>query len=97
MLRRALNSAYPRVPDLLPLSSDVNRAGLARLLQASAAWAGTVHEAEALGGDGFADTSVRLAGTRRDLVIGVRLAVDSPPGPNGQPRVASVTLRPLGE
>jgi hypothetical protein len=97
MLRRALNSAYPRVPDLLPLATDVNRAALARLLQASAAWAGTVHEAEVLGGDGFAETSVRLAGTRRDLVVAVRLAVDRPPGPNGEPRVAAVTLRPLGD
>jgi CubicO group peptidase (beta-lactamase class C family) len=97
MLRRALNNAYPRVPELLPLSPDVDRAALARLLQSGAAWAGTVHEAEVLGGDGFAETSVRLAGTRRDLVVGVRLAVDRPPGPNGEPRVAAVTLRPFGE
>jgi CubicO group peptidase (beta-lactamase class C family) len=97
MLRRGLNNAFPRVPELLPLSPDVDRAALARLLQSGAAWAGTVREAEVLGGDGFAETSVRLAGTRRDLVVGVRLAVDRPPGPNGEPRVAAVTLRPLGD
>jgi CubicO group peptidase (beta-lactamase class C family) len=97
MLRRSLNSAVPRAPELLPLSPDLDRGALARLLQAGAAWAGAVHEAEVLGGDGFAETSVRLAGTRRDLVVGVRLAVDQPPGPNGEPRVAAVTVRPLGE
>ena len=96
MLRRSMNSALPRVPDLLPLSPEVDRAALVRLLQAGAAWAGAVQEAEVLAGDGFAETSVRLAGTRRDLVVGVRLAVDRPPGPNGEPRVAAVTLRPLG-
>ncbi len=96
MLRRSMNSGAPRVPDLLPLSPEVDRAALVRLLQAGAAWAGAVHEAEVLAGDGFAETSVRLAGTRRDLVVGVRLAVDRPPGPNGEPRVAAVTLRPLG-
>jgi len=96
LLRRSLNSGMPRVPDLLPLSPEVDRAALARLLQAGAAWAGTVREAEVLSGDGFAETSVRLAGTRRDLVVAVRLAVDRPPGPNGEPRVAAVTLRPMG-
>jgi hypothetical protein len=85
------------VPELLPLSPDVDRAALARLLQSAASWAGTVREAEVLGGDGFAETSVRLAGTRRDVVLGVRLAVDGPPGPNGEPRVAAVTLRPPGD
>jgi hypothetical protein len=96
MLRHSLNSASPHVPELLPLAPGVDRAAVTRLLRAGAAWAGEVHEAEVLAGDGRAETSVRLVGTRRDLVVGVRLAVDRPPGPDGEPRVAAVTLRPLG-
>jgi hypothetical protein len=97
MIRRSLNSGAPHVPPLLPLAPDVDRAAVGRLLQAGAAWAGTVEEGEVLGGDGFAETTVRLQGTRRDLALGVRLAVDLPAGPNGEPRVAAVTLRPHGD
>ena len=96
MLRSSLNSSSPQVPELLAMAPEVDRAALTRLLRAGAAWAGQVREAEVLAGDGMAETSVRLAGTRRDLVVGVRLAVDRPPAPNGEPRVAAVTLRPLG-
>jgi CubicO group peptidase (beta-lactamase class C family) len=97
MLRLSLNSSYPHVPELMALSPAVDRGALTRLLQAGAAWAGPVREAEVLAGDGELETSVRLAGARRDLVVGVRLALDGPPGPNGEPRVAGVTLRPFGE
>jgi hypothetical protein len=97
MLRLSLNSGLPRVPELMALSPAVDRGALTRLLQAGAAWAGPVREAEVLAGDGGVETSVRLAGTRRDLVVGVRLALEGPPAPNGEPRVAAVTLRPFGE
>jgi CubicO group peptidase (beta-lactamase class C family) len=97
MLRLSLNSSSAHVPELMALSPAVDRRALTRLLQAGAAWAGTVREAEVLGGDGEVETSVRLAGARRDLVVGVRLALEGPPGPNGEPRVAAVTLRPVNE
>jgi hypothetical protein len=96
MLRHSLNSSSPHVPELMALAPGVDPTALTRLLRAGAAWAGRVQEAEVMAGDGTAETSVRLAGTRRDLLLGVRLAVDGPPAPNGEPRVAAVTLRPLG-
>jgi CubicO group peptidase (beta-lactamase class C family) len=94
MLRVSLNSTHAAVPPLLAFTEDVDRGALQRLLQAGAAWAGRVAEGEVVGGDGWSETLVRLSGTRRDLVIGVRLATSGPPGPNGAPRVSGVTLRP---
>lgn len=94
MLRVSLNSTHAAVPPLLAFTEDVDRAGLQRLLQAGAAWAGRVTETEVVGGDGWSETAVRLSGARRDLVLGVRLAVSAAPGPNGAPRVSRVTLRP---
>ena len=96
-VRWALNSALPQIPPLLALAPEVDRTALTRLLQAGAAWAGHVEEAEVLGGDGLTETTVRFAGRRRDLAVGVRLAVDAPPAPDGGHRVAAVTLRPSGD
>jgi CubicO group peptidase (beta-lactamase class C family) len=97
MLRVSLNSTHAAVPPLLAFTEDVDRGALQRLLQAGAAWAGRVAEADVVGGDGWSETAVRLSGVRRDLVLGVRLAVSAPPGPNGAPRVNRVTLRPVPE
>jgi len=94
VLRWSLNSTLAAVPPLLAFTEDVDRAALQRLLQAGAAWAGTVTIGDVVGGDGLNDTVLRLHGTRRDLLVGVRLATDDPPGPGGAPRVRGVSLRP---
>jgi CubicO group peptidase (beta-lactamase class C family) len=97
MLRVSLNSTHAAVPPLLAFTDEVDRGALQRLLQAGAAWAGRVTEGEVVGGDGWSETAVRLSGTRRDLVMGIRLAVSAASGPNGAPRVSLVTLRPAPE
>jgi CubicO group peptidase (beta-lactamase class C family) len=97
LLRGSLNSTLAAVPPLLAFTDDVDRDALQRLLQAGAAWAGTVSVGDVVGGDGWSETTVRLVGSRRDLVLGVRLATSEPPGPAGSPRVCGVTLRPAPE
>jgi CubicO group peptidase (beta-lactamase class C family) len=94
MLRWSLNSTLAAVPPLLAFTEKVDRGALQRLLQAGAAWAGAVTIGDVVGGDGVTDTLVRLHGTRRDLLVGVRLATSEPPGPGGAPRVSAVSLRP---
>jgi CubicO group peptidase (beta-lactamase class C family) len=94
VLRWSLNSTMAAVPPLLAFTDDVDRAALQRLLQAGAAWAGRVEIGDVVGGDGMSDTVLRLHGTRRDLLVGVRLATTEPPGPGGSPRVSGVSLRP---
>ena len=83
VLRWSLNSTMAAVPPLLGFTDDVDRAALQRLLQAGAAWAGRVEIGDVVGGDGTSDTVLRLHGTRRDLLVGVRLATAEPPGPGG--------------
>jgi hypothetical protein len=94
VLRWSLNSTHAAVPPLLAFTENVDRGALQRLLQAGAAWAGAVTIGNVVGGDGFNDTLIRLHGTRRDLLVGVRLATSQPPGPGGAPRVSAVSLRP---
>ena len=94
VLRWSLNSTLAAVPPLLAFTDGVDRAALQRLLQAAAAWAGTVTIGDVVGGDGWNDTVFRLHGTRRDLLLGVRLATSEPAGPGGSPRVSAVSLRP---
>jgi CubicO group peptidase (beta-lactamase class C family) len=95
LLRWSLNSTLAAVPPLLAFTEDVDRGALQRLLQAGAAWAGAVTIGDVVGGDGWKDTVMRLHGTRRDLLVGVRLATSEPPGPGGAPRVSGVSLRPV--
>jgi hypothetical protein len=95
MLRWSLNSTLAAVPPLLAFTEDVDRGALQRLLQAGAAWAGAGTIGDVIGGDGWNDTVMRLHGTRRDLLVGVRLATSEPPGPGGAPRVKAVSLRPV--
>jgi CubicO group peptidase (beta-lactamase class C family) len=94
VLRWSLNSTHAAVPPLLAFTEGVDRGALQRLLQAGAAWAGVVTIGDVVGGDGFNDTVMRLHGTRRDLLVGVRLATSEPTGPGGAPRVSAVSLRP---
>jgi CubicO group peptidase (beta-lactamase class C family) len=93
-LKWVINSALPQVPTLLALTDDVDQAALTRSLRLAQAWSGGVHEADVVGGDGVAETSVRLRGVRRDVVVTVRLAVGGPYAPDGSPRVRAVTIRP---
>jgi CubicO group peptidase (beta-lactamase class C family) len=95
VLRWSLNSTLAAVPPLLAFTEDVDRGSLQRLLQAGAAWAGAVTIGDVVGGDGRNETVMRLHGTRRDLLVGVRLATSEPPGPGGAPRVSGVSLRPV--
>jgi CubicO group peptidase (beta-lactamase class C family) len=94
VLRWSLNSTHAAVPPMLAFTESVDRGALQRLLQAGAAWAGAVTIGDVVGGNGFNDTVMRLHGTRRDLLVGVRLATSEPPGPGGAPRVSAVSLRP---
>jgi hypothetical protein len=93
-LGRAINSSLPQVPPLLALTRDVDPEALTRSLRLAQAWAGRVRMGEPVGGDGVAESSVRLAGERRDVVATVALAPAGPYAPKGEPRVRSVTLRP---
>jgi CubicO group peptidase (beta-lactamase class C family) len=95
VLRWSLNSTLAAVPPLLAFTEDVDRGALQRLLQSGAAWAGAVTIGDVVGGDGINETVLRLHGTRRDLLVGVRLATSEPPGPGGAPRVSGVSLRPV--
>jgi hypothetical protein len=97
MLVHEINRPVPHVPTLLPLTGAVDRGSLQRLLRSASAWAGACTVAEAVGGDGTAETTVRVHGDRRDLVLGVRLATAEPPAPNGEWRVGAVTLRPVAD
>ncbi|MGZ4649571.1 MAG: serine hydrolase domain-containing protein [Kineosporiaceae bacterium] len=94
MLTWSLNSTNAGSAPLLAFTGDVDPVALRRLLQAGSAWAGRVTEGDVVGGDGWSETAARLRGTRRDLVVGVRLAISQPAGPDGAPRVSAVTLRP---
>ncbi|HVN11375.1 MAG TPA: serine hydrolase domain-containing protein [Kineosporiaceae bacterium] len=94
MLIWSMNSANAAAAPPLDFTEDVDRAALQRLLQAGAAWAGRVAEGDVVAGDGWSEAAVLLRGARRDLVLGVALAISRPPGPDGAPRVAAVTLRP---
>ncbi len=90
----SLNSPLPRVPELLALTAQVDRAALERSLRLAQAWSGGVGEADVIGGDGVNESSVRFRGVRRDVVVTVRLVPGGPQQPNGAPRVSAVTLRP---